>query len=1167
MKEKKFKMNLGNYRHAVATAAIAIRMAICGGVSAQTVSISPKTGNVISAQSYSSEQHEEGYGGAWVHNQLPLTLLTSDEATLTDNGLMKVHANNIKPDAGTGIFTIDSGEGEYVNHFTLSLPKGYRFTSYKIVMNSNSDSDCGSTLREMNSEFSTSYKTASISRRGSKNVTMQRTSLNATDMGNILYFRQDHDSNSGFANIDIVSFVVTFECTDRFNEILRPDIDKYKGDVSCIAIPFQTQRIDLGQITESTDKGYTSYKYNYNNVKDLTANFMFYDESGIVGGTAVDKTMGNKSIATMINNSNRTFLGLKNGVYWLETPTEATTQNGKNIPVGYRIVGARVVYSNDQNPDVKKGDDIFIKDNNGNYMNSRLVFTNSEVKWTYDTDGKVYTTVNGTKTYLRYVWHMFSADELKTTTDKDDASSFQTDGSNLYYNKDHVVSYKDGKGGFKGEEADVVNADYTNTSETSFTINLYDKTGSSIEKSANVNKNNGFGGLILEKINNDAIKFEISGLQDNQLAYVCLEVQLEALNPYIDKMDIACTLPSGETKLKQQYLADDFTIGTEGKIDFAVPANYETQNLKFRFEGLNHKKADETYGDFGKQGEYSRYNFVKSEYYNLINENLQGHRSDAADYDYTKKIAVDMAGTKAFRCNNSDEFKAGTTGSKTFSYEEYRYSNSEYANQNGKWEDITLTDGNYKNYYLMVCDETRYNIAPTTTPRHAYYAYYSTSVKLEKEDYEPVISYTKVYDNAMLESGFDNNIYSGATVTLKNKNTGVAIDEGTGYVSAKQIADVLKKTDSQENKPTDTNHILYLDLSKVKSVITSDNDASYGKLADLKNLLGKNAVIYLPQGITASLDNVATKAENGDDFNADNDIVLTDKLPFFAPYDIRVNADNKVEYTRTVVQQHTTKNWVSVVLPFTVGLDQESGSYMQDGDDDVFTFYKINANNSFSSTDKGNEINAHFSPCTGISETEANKPYLINIDKIADARDADKIMFTLRQSGATIAKTPATLDGESATGTVDGNSMTLVNHGTYSGVKIAKEKGIFYFNKDKFISSLILDDKYNDVIVMPFRTYFDGFTGNNIRAIYISTEPNDTPTYIDNASAEKQPVGFAFSAQDGTLTITAQKDMVANIRNMNGQLIENSRMKSGESRSFSLASGIYIVNGTKVIVR
>ena len=1164
----KLKMNVENYRHAVAAVAVAICMAICGGVSAQTVSISPKTGNVISAQSYSTEQHEKGYGGAWVHNQLPLTLLTSDEATLTDNGLMKVHANNIKPEPGTGTFTISSGENEAVNHFTLSLPKGYRFTSYKIVMNSSTEkSDCGSTLREMNSGFTTSYKTASIAKSGSKNVMMQRTSLNATDMGNILYFRQDHDSNNGFANINIVSFVVTFECTDRFNEILRPDFNKYKDEVSCIAIPFQTQRIDLGQITQRTDNGYTSYKYNYNNVKDLTANFLFYDENGIVNGTAIDGTKGNKSIAAMVNNNNRTFLGLKNGVYWLETPTEATTQNGKNIPVGYRIVGARVVYSNNQNPDIKKGDDIYIKDNNGNYMNSSLDFTSSKVKWTYDTDGKVYTKVNGTNTYLRYVWRPIFSDKLETTTDKDDASSFQTDGSNLYYDKDHVVSYKDGKGGFKGEGADVVNADFTNTSETSFTINLYDKTGKAIEKTANVNKNNGFGGLVLEKINNDAIKLEVSGLQSNQLAYVCLEVQLEALNPYIDKMDIACTLPSGETKLKQQYLADDFTIGTEGKIDFAVPANYETQNLKFNFEGLNHKKADETYGDFGKQGEYSRYNFVKSEYYNLINENLQGNRDKAANYDYTKKTAVDMAGTKAFRCNNSDEFKAGTTGSKTFSYEEYRYSNSEYHKQGGNWEDIKLTDGSYKNYYLMVCDETRYNIAPTTTPRHAYYAYYSTSVKLEKENYEPVINYTKVYDNAMLESGYDDNIYSGATVTLKDKNTGNAIAEGTGYVSVKQIADILKKTDNQTDKPSTTSRILYLDLSKVKSVITSDNDAKYGKLADLKDLIGKNALIYLPQGISASLYNVATKAENGDDFNADNDIVLTDKLPFFAPYDIRMNADNEVVYTRTIIPQNNTKKWVSVVLPFTVGLDSESGSYMQEDGEDVFTFYKMNNSNSFSSTDKGYEINAHFSPCTGIAETEANKPYLINIDKIADARDADNIMFTLRQSGATITKTPATLDGETANGTVDGKSITLVSHGTYSGVKIAKEKGIFYFNLDKFVSSLNLSEKYTDVKVLPFRTYYDGNAGSQIKAIYISTEPNGTPTSIDNASAERQPVGFAFSTQNGMLAITAQNDMAANIRNMNGQLVESCRIKAGETRSVSLPSGVYIVNGTKVIVR
>ena len=102
---------------------------------------------------------------------------------------------------------------------------------------------------------------------------------------------------------------------------------------------------------------------------------------------------------------------------------------------------------------------------------------------------------------------------------------------------------------------------------------------------------------------------------------------------------------------------------------------------------------------------------------------------------------------------------------------------------------------------------------------------------------------------------------------------------------------------------------------------------------------------------------------------------------------------------------------------------------------------------------------------------------------------------------------------------------------------------------------------------MPFRTYYDGNTGSTIRTMYITTEPNGTPTYIDNTSAEDEPLGFAFSTQDGRLTITAQKEMVANIRNMNGQLVENSRIKAGESRSFSLPGGIYIVNGTKVIVR
>jgi hypothetical protein len=112
--------------------------------------------------------------------------------------------------------------------------------------------------------------------------------MNNTDMGNILYFKQDHPDagNKGLAKVDIVSFVITFECTDKFNENLKPGVNSLTSGVSCLALPFQTQRVDLGQIKQETIKGYTSYKYKYSNVTDLKADFLLYEEAGIVGGSA-----------------------------------------------------------------------------------------------------------------------------------------------------------------------------------------------------------------------------------------------------------------------------------------------------------------------------------------------------------------------------------------------------------------------------------------------------------------------------------------------------------------------------------------------------------------------------------------------------------------------------------------------------------------------------------------------------------------------------------------------------------------------------------------------------------------------------------------------------------------------------------------------------------------
>lgn len=1180
---KKLKLLISSCRGMIRCAATAVLLTVGMAAAAQTVSISPKTGNVISVASYEDESHLDKFGGVWVHNQLPMTLVTSDKSDLMESGMMKEHANNVAVVDGCLVFA--SGRpASIVNHMSLSLPKGYRFTGYKIVMDYENDSEALSTFKEMDATFNKTNGSVTVSR-GDKGKILQRTSLNNTDMGNILYFYQEH--TEGMARVKVTSFVVTFECTDKFNESLHAGVTKLDNPVSCIALPFQTHRTDLGKIVETTNEKYTSYKYYYKNVKDLSADFLLYDRAGVVDGTAVAGRVGDRAISSVYYNGQLTFVGLKNNTYWLETPTEAITQNGTRTPVGYRIVGARLLYANNaKSIGFQKGDNIYITDGNGNYMNSSLKFTKTKVEWTYDVNGKV-STKSGNKTYYlrHYKGSIFNPTvSLKTTTNRSDASVYNTKGLNLFYGSvenAYIISYNaSGNAVYDKDPKDnavVVNAKPTETSTTGFTIKLYDKTGETAQQ-AKVDANHVEGDLVLEKINNDAIKLQIEGLEEGQEAFVCFQVQLEALNPYIDKMDITCTQPSGEQALKKQYLADDFTIGTDGKVDFGVPSNFVTTGLKFAFDGLHSKSADDTYLG-GQVGEYSRFHFVMSEYYNLIDENLQAHRSDAAKYDYAKKIRVEVAGDKAFRCNNSDKFKAGTTGSETFYYEEYRYSNDAYNTQGGHWKEMVAnSDDNYVKRYIVVCDETRYNIAPTTTPRHAIYAYYSTDLKLTIVDYTPEITYTKVYDDAVIPTGPDKNYYVGATLTLKSQDV-TALPEGTGYAFTKQIIDQINADIAahKTNAPVDAKHILYFDASKINSLLSSNTNAAWGTLEDLKSKLGMNALIFLPTGVTDNHDNVASKSLSGDDFIAENNIVLEDQWPFFSPYDIRINAANEVSYKRFVAHNNDTKKWVSIVLPFTVAVDTETGQYINEDDKCDFTFFKMNTTNAFSKPNQSGEliftdIDAHFSPYTGVETTQPNDAYIVRIDRAEMTEKEAKLMFILRQRGSTIVKTPKgrTIRGAASSGTINGQNIDLIPQATFSGAEVDKTKGIFYFNKDKFVSSRTLD-VVPTVYVLPFRSYYDctgmGTGKRNIRYINISLEPNNTPTDIQEVTSKATNAGFVFSSQAGQLTVKATKDLRVNVRNVSGQTIDVKALKAGESHSVKLPSGIYVVNGTKVMVR
>lgn len=1154
---------------------------VCLGVKAQTITISPKTGNVIAAHSYQQENHLAGYGGAWVHNQLPMNLFTSDYDDLTDAGLPKTHANNIAPKGDKFVWY---GGVTRDGFFTISLPKGYRFTGYKMVLTNNvTDADFPETFGK--NAYSMTERSGSFTgdvlttvNLGKRNVnstteyTLQRTS---NDMGNILYFRLGHTSGE-YAAVYVQSLEISFECDQNISTTVRPSAASTSG-VDCAAVSFNTGRMDIGSITwsggSSTGQQNKAWRYNYNNVKDLQANFMLFDEDGISAGSASTSSIKNGNIkATSVNGG--LHYALQNDVYYLETPTEAITQNDKSIPVGYRITGAKLhYYANIVTPAAALGNRIYITDGSGKYMNTSLKFTSTPVVWQTDAQGYVWTTDgDGATVYLTEVTSSIlgTTHTLKITTTK--TTKFGLDDTGLYYKATftHYVT-KEGKlGGNKFDTNDAAKILSAEPSTGGFTLNLYGTDGSVVAKTVKADASNTSGTLEVSGLNNDAIKFEVTELTGTA-AYVYAELTLEALNPYISKMDVVATTAGGDATIAQSYLADDFTVGDNGKITFSVPDNFASSGVQLSFDNLNSKCADDTYGPFAADGN-SRYHFVHSAYYTTIGENLQAHRTDAADHSYTDKIKVSEVGSKQFQVNNSDDFKVGTSQStKEYSYVEYRYTNAAYTTQGGTWNAVNLTRTDAtKDCYLVTCDETRYNLAPTTTPRHAFYAFYNTSVTLNIADYEPQLTYVKVYDNAMLQTGFDSNAYYGVKVGAKMKDTGTAVEDGTGYLFAKQILDQINEDKGKDNCPTDAAHVLYIDASSLTSVLSSATDPdTYGKLELLQDAIGKNAMIYLPAGVTYTLKNIASRTVSGD-FKAENDIVLTDKQPFFAPYDIRVDANNTTEYLRGVTYTHGKTKYVSLVLPFT--MDIADATHKNTEGTSEFKLYTMQLTNAISAVEevegKDYQITGHFTPAEGLT-TESNKPYLVEVLSYEESEGTDQI-FVARQHGATIVKTPTVLEGESANGKIGTESVVLTHHGTFNGVQLehpASGGAYFYFNKDRFVSSAGMVNKGGKVYIMPFRTYFDYKGANLANAMEISLDPNEDVTAIFGPTADAAARGFQVTSAQGMLTVTATQPSTVSVRTISGQRVATLRLSEGESQSVSLAGGIYLVNEMKVLVK
>lgn len=1212
---------------------------------AQNVTISPKNGSMICSLA-EGQSHSQGWElgsfGTWRHNQLSLTMTGSNSPELTEDGQLAIHANhftagdnctfnhtlgaNEDPSNWISVAWGSSNQSNFPGYITISLPKGYRFTSYTFHLtrdinglkgsssyspNTTSNvtiSETGKNVGDDNSSpFSRNINSATIRPYSANNATPVEFTRTGDDMGNILYFKTV-SSGSGFFELNCRYIELRFTADADATIGLVPSSQVSSGR-SLVEIPFHTGKVDLGNVGPNTYNYQTRISYMYNTVSDMSANMLLYEYESTKDGEALDGTQGlvayDKEGSITTSGEYFKFSPSKNKTeqkYVLETPVSATMSNNKENPVQFRITEATIHYSGESSNTFH----ITFTDDSGTkyYLNTNGRFSTTEqTVWSIDDDGHIKSGTN----------YLYGSDgDVSTTTSSYYATTYSI-------SDDGVIRYQRYNGTYRYLKA---YANYTNQGSwlnpyyvlayysgnmttstgddyvTAATEDIQDEAHSGAElyvydKEGNTKETieiSGKGTKTLYDLNNDAI---IIGVKGGKVALVNFELKLQALNPYIDNMTVVLTDTYNGKNIRQTrtFTADDFSVGGD-TFKFYLPTDCIHDPLTITFEDLYSKYGDDTYDHTNKPAtSNSRYNFVMSQHHQkFTDDNIYNDKAEAAsgilesariDAEENVRTKVGIVGNKAFRFNNADEL-ADHDGYLT----EYPFTLANYANQEnpGKGEFVVAgfnkgliddQDWEVKTFYVFTTDETRYNIAPTTATQHRFYAFYEMIVEVLCDDYEPSVEFTKIYDKTLTEAsngGIDESAYYGVRVFVEDED--VEYPLASDVATYKAISEAIKK--GGNNVPQSLKQILYVDMSGLNGVYHSNstinvkNDAgtvtatySLDSFDKLRGELAPNALIFLPVNSTDRFDNFAyaKKGEVAGSFQSANNIILTDKSPFYTPYTIQVDAANYATYKRlrTAASEDLVKK-ATVVLPFTMKVT--NGKHTNDTEDGFeFNLRELKKLTAQTGTDQYGtegveEGKGNFVLITG-EETKANYPYMV---EVTSANGSD-YSFIAAQKGSNIVATPETITGETAGG--------LTNTGSYSGVKLSTVKNFYYFTRDKYVSSKTAKNKYTEIYVQPFRAYYVDPTAGSKLSMFeiVYDELDENEGLITGITTARSRGPLTVVTGHGYMTLTSSEDINVTVYNIKGAMVANMKMNAGEQQNINVPAGVYLVNKNKVIVK
>ena len=1270
---------------------------------AQNVTIGPDNGNLIVGQAGGNTDDsgiKRGLYSMWRHEQLALTMTTSDIANLTSAGEL------FDPSCAIGKYNgkLILAAGQTQTFVVVSLPKGYRITGYRLVLQADllgqnvrgphASQDFNICYSEGTTDQCTDNKgamafyetpgwssgcpypgrtnnthslqldcpdalaTASAGTDtqidpiddAEKEFVIARTS---DDMTNQLHFFFARSCSQ--YGLSINSFEIFFTAEGSFDADVAPISAGVATDY--VQTPFTTSKMDVGQMKLTNN----IYNYDYTNVRDLKGYLHIYQDNTCAGGYPEEVDGGQKNIYPLDLNGQGA-IAYGNDIFFIEPPTTIKTTSGWKQPIGFRIVGATFEYKYGDaiaasSIDIANG--LYIQGrgpNDGNnttrYLNSSLDFVtvnnqNNRPIWQLDEFGNIWT---GTDTDRQYLACYGSSEDERIISLSSAATGAEAkwnlkidDDNHLYYTDSQghkfVLNIQRRQEGGAYHNRGYVTVGATNYLATanklsgthsvdipgftpgSYTLKIYDKTGNALATDPiTVSSKSDEGTYTLEGLNNDAVKFEISDLAEGTQALVHVSLELQALNPYINSMDITCHDTPDLFQLTQTFTANDFRV-SGGKFIFYIPEEYYEELMTITFDKLYSNYGDNTYytGTPDQKDGNARYSFVTSQYF-MSNPDLYNTDPDAS---YTTKISTSTAGNIRFKFNNAEDLTPGSTQDYLqeyqFDYDDYIGSDdpdggvdSEGNPKKGAYISCQLkaSDGEMKEgtFYVFTADETRYNIAPSTEWEHRAYAFYRMDVVLEAKTYEPELTWTKVYDKTCYYSGEEDNFPDtdldtpqgsastnpmfGLKVTTTEANNGQM-----GYLTYNSIIQAINTAVSSGNDvdvPKNKNQILYIDCSELNALQVSSTTTGTGSeaqtttidMSTLKTGLADNALVFMPKNSTSTLDNVAYLLSGA--FYAGKDIVLTDRKPFYSPYEIQVDASNKAIYTRVETLSDKKDVLATVMLPYTLNV---SNGVHTNADNTTISLWEMSTSD-LSTQNTHDYYGVSYFQKVGGTSTSANVPYLVNMDK--QGTQGSDYSFIASQTGGKIFATKTGMTQRTVTSSgynegvykylyigtpvtgvavdVPGSSVSLTPEGSYAGhiYDRAESNAVFYFADNKFLNLYTLKGTKQFLYMYPFRSVYT-FEGSfpSVNSLYGLEVSFDDPGNLDAIRdiTKAYVPDLAVRSGKGFIEMTSAKDQTVNVFSLNGTSYSRVNMNAGDRKTVTLPAGVYVVNNVKIIVK